>query len=74
MDQYAFFRGDLVHLAGKVQSVGAVLRVAWQPDSDDEHWEYFDQYSDEEALTPLKDEHCEIMWLDTGKVSEVRHA
>jgi hypothetical protein len=51
MDQYAFFRGDIVCLASKQQNVGIVQRVAWQPDSDDEHWEFFDQYSDEEVLS-----------------------
>lgn len=39
-------------------------------DSDDEHWEYFSDYSDEDQEAPLKENHVEVLWNNL-KLSEV---
>eukprot|EP01126_Amoeba_proteus_P007544 TRINITY_DN1270_c0_g2_i1.p1 TRINITY_DN1270_c0_g2~~TRINITY_DN1270_c0_g2_i1.p1 ORF type:complete len:749 (+),score=165.07 TRINITY_DN1270_c0_g2_i1:323-2569(+) len=67
---HQFYVGDIVCLAAKNHCVGVVSRVAWMPDSDDEHWEYFSGF-EEEHEEALKDDHVEVLWNSNMKVSQV---
>ena len=42
----------------------------WLPDSDDEHWEYFD-YDNDDIIDPLLDGHVEVLWNNTLKLTQV---
>lgn len=67
------YAGDVVTLIRKEGSVGTVLRVAWRPDSDDEHWEYFDGLDVSEEEEPLSEGQVEVVWADSQKVTITQH-
>eukprot|EP01127_Copromyxa_protea_P015531 TRINITY_DN4478_c0_g1_i3.p1 TRINITY_DN4478_c0_g1~~TRINITY_DN4478_c0_g1_i3.p1 ORF type:complete len:727 (-),score=234.60 TRINITY_DN4478_c0_g1_i3:7-2187(-) len=65
-----FFPGDIVTLKAKEGSFGTITRVNWLPDSDDEHWEYFD-FVDDDLEEPVKAGSVEVLWNESLKVVQV---
>ncbi len=65
-----YFPGDIITLKSKAGSFGTITRVNWLPDSDDEHWEYFD-FNDEDVEEPLQECHVEVLWNDSLKLTQV---
>jgi ubiquitin-conjugating enzyme E2 O len=47
--------------------------VQWFANSDDEHWEYFDDFEDSNEEVQLKDGQVEVLWNNNQRISQVHH-